>query len=75
MGDINEERSSLVIAKNNLAKLNAGLITAEEVRKQTIAEQEEIKATAQALITEYEKYSQEDKANAEAAAKELILRK
>ena len=75
LGDINEERSSLVTAKNDLAKLNAGLITAEEVRKQTIAEQEEIKATAQALITEYEKYSQEDKANAEAAAKEANSKK
>ena len=57
LDDINADRSSLVIAKNDLAKLNAGLVTAEEVRKQTIAAQEEIKATAQALITEYEKYS------------------
>ena len=75
LDDINADRSSLVIAKNDLAKLNAGLVTAEEVRKQTIAAQEEIKATAQALITEYEKYSQEDKANAETAAKEANSKK
>lgn len=67
--NINNYRTQLVTAKNDLAKLKAGLITADLVRQKTIADQEKNKANAQALITEYEKYSLEDKANAEAAAK------
>ncbi|MFK2339519.1 hypothetical protein ACIXMT_14950 [Bacteroides fragilis] len=75
LDDINADRSSLVIAKNDLAKLNAGLVTAEEVRKQTIAAQEEIKATAQALITEYESIARKIKLTLKLLPKKQILRK
>lgn len=67
---INNDRQSLIDAKDQLARLKAGLVSVELSNQQTIANEEKNKAVAQALITEYEKYSTKDKADAEKAAQE-----
>lgn len=67
---INNDRQSLIDAKDQLARLKAGLVSVELSNQQTIANEEKNKAVAQALIAEYEKYSTKDKADAEKAAQE-----
>lgn len=67
---INNDRQSLIDAKDQLARLKAGLVSVELSNQQTIASEEKNKAVAQALIAEYEKYSTKDKADAEKAAQE-----
>lgn len=67
---INQDRQSLIDAKDQLARLKAGLVSVELSNQQTIANEEKNKAVAQALIAEYEKYSTKDKADAEKAAQE-----
>lgn len=70
LATINSDRQSLIDAKDQLARLKAGLVSVELSNQQTIANEEKNKAVAQALIAEYEKYSTKDKADAEKAAQE-----
>lgn len=67
---INTDRANLITAKTDLALYKAQVITAEILNKKSLIQEEKTKATAQALIAEYEKYSKDDLANAEKAANE-----
>lgn len=67
---INANRLTLITEKGNLVSLKTGLITAEMANKLTIIGHEQTKAKSQALITEYEKYSKSDLADAIKAAQD-----
>ena len=70
LGQLNTARTNLVKAKNELIGLKYGLISAEALREKTIISKKVEKATAEALITEYQKYNDNDLAAVQKAADE-----
>lgn len=70
LAKVNSTRLNLVIAKNALIGLKYDLISAQASQEQTIISEKVKKATAEALIAEYKKYTDADKVAAEKAADE-----